>query len=490
MAAWVQIEDNVSKRVPSMSEKARVSANYTESLWKFFASVKLTVVVLLTLAILSIVGTLIPQNQSPADYFNAFGPFLYQVLSVLDIFDMYHSWWFQFLMLLLVVNIVVCSVERLRLTGKMIFTRSPKFNLNNYRRSKSRREFIVDDAAESNAERYASLLTGSFRYCRVAAEGQGFAITAEKGRWTRLGVYGVHLSVVILLVGSLLGSISGFEGFASIPEGQSVNVIQLRNTGLQHQLPFSIRCDDFDVQFYETGAPKEFRSKLTIIEGGQPVLTKEIIVNDPLRYKGINIFQSSYGKMDADPQTLGLPEEIELNFKSVASGMIYKRTTGIGKAVKLPEGLGEFVVDGYDPDGKFRGMAIGPALTGTLTPPQGTPVPVVLAMKFPKFDMMRKGEVVISVASETIAPETKYYTGLQITSDPGVGVVYTGFIMMILGCIVAFFMSHQQLVVELQPKGKKTTVLVSGKANKNRIGFQAKLDRLSDRLTKLASHRD
>ena len=67
------------------------TANYLDGLWKFFASIKLTIVVLLTLAALSIVGTLIPQNQSPADYFNAFGPFLYQVLNTLDVFNMYQS---------------------------------------------------------------------------------------------------------------------------------------------------------------------------------------------------------------------------------------------------------------------------------------------------------------------------------------------------------------------------------------------------------------
>ena len=167
-----------------MTDDAKVTANYLDSLWKFFASIKLTVVVLLSLAVLSIIGTLIPQNQSPTEYFKAFGPFLYQVLSILDVFDMYHSWWFRFLVLLLVANIIICSVERLRLTGKMIFTKTPKFNLANYRRRKSRREFTINGSADATVERYRSLLSKSFRYCHIVRDGQGFAITAEKGRWT------------------------------------------------------------------------------------------------------------------------------------------------------------------------------------------------------------------------------------------------------------------------------------------------------------------
>jgi cytochrome c biogenesis protein len=98
---------------------------------------------------------------------------------------------------------------------------------------------------------------------------------------------------------------------------------------------------------------------------------------------------------------------------------------------------------------------------------------------------MRKGKVVLSVAKADISTEQRYYTGLQITKDPGVGLVYTGFIMMILGCMVTFFMSHQQVVVELYPKGDRVQVMVSGKTNKNKVGFTYKIERLADRLASL-----
>ena len=66
---------------------------------------------------------------------------------------------------------------------------------------------------------------------------------------------------------------------------------------------FTIRNEDFDVSFYDTGAPKEFRSSLTILENDQPVVKKDIIVNDPLRYKGISIFMASYGEMAPEKET-------------------------------------------------------------------------------------------------------------------------------------------------------------------------------------------
>ncbi len=471
-----------------MDDKTEITGNFIDSLWKFFASVKLTVVVLLSLAVLSIFGTLIPQNASSAEYFRAFGPFFYQLLATLDVFDMYHAWWFQGLMVTLVINIVICSIDRLRVTGKIVFIKTPQFNLQSYRRRKSRLDFKLSGDTEVVQKKYQRFVGKQFRYCRVVNSEQGFAITAEKGRWTRLGVYGVHLSVVLLLIGGVVGSMKGYDGYINVAEGEAVNSIQIHNSSQTMDLPFSIRCDDFDVQFYDTGAPKEFRSRLTILENGEPVLQKDIIVNDPLRYKGINIFQSSYGKLDSASQPASGTKEFELTFRSAASGMLYTlQSTLGGPPVEIPENLGSFEIHNYLPAAEFKGMAVGPALTGTLTPQMGLPQSILLPVKFPKFDTMRKGAVIISVAQGAEMPETRYYTGLQVTRDPGVGLVYTGFTMMILGCIVTFFMSHQQVVVEVSPKGRQLSVMVAGKANKNKVGFKNKLDHLVEKLEALDS---
>lgn len=492
-----------------MEKNTKITADYPESFWDFLASVKLSVLILLSLAMLSVIGTIIPQKESPGfnlnflfnltvDMVERFSldqipetlidtmvRYTFIILELLDVFDMYHSWWFQGLLALLVINIIICSIDRLLVTGKIIFTRHPQFNLEGYRRRKSRKDFDVKGDTDSVRDDYVKVLTKKFRYCKVVSADRGFAITAEKGRWTRLGVYGVHLSLVVLLAGSMLGSLTGFEGFVEINEGESADTIILPLEEEKIKLPFSIRCDDFNIQFYEDGRrPKEYRSKLTIIENGQTVVQKEIIVNDPLRYKGINIYQHRWGEAPA----ADMPETIEMAFKSKASGMIYSLKAKLHQAVEIPEGMGQFVLEGFDADGKFRGRPVGPAFVGKLTPKSGKPQAVMLPMKFPKFDNMRGGKMVISVAPVDMPMEKRYYTGLQVTRDPGVNLVYTGFILMILGFIVTFFMSHKQVVVEVQPKGNNIAVMVSGKANKNKVGFEHQIDRLADELNALPSH--
>jgi cytochrome c biogenesis protein len=386
---------------------------------------------------------------------------------------MYHSWWFQSLLLLLTANIVVCSIDRLSATRKILFVKKPSFRVAKFRDLKNQETFDDDRSPEQLRKLYLPYFKRGFRHSHLEKTDKGFCIFGEKGRWTRFGVYTVHLSVILLLIGGLIGSIFGFDGFVNIPEGESVTSIRLGNNGKTLALDFELRCDDFNVSFYDSGMPKEYRSSLTILERGQPVLTKEIIVNDPLRYKGVSMYQSSYGSMP--------PSKASLNLISKKTGMIYNREVAVGEVIELPEKLGTFVLSGFDASANFRGQNIGNALRGTLTSENGQPIEILLPMRFPSFDKMRRGELVISVAEL----KQRFFTGLQVTSDPGVWLVYMGFIVMIFGCYITFFMSHQQFCVEVLEKANYCRVIVAGKANKNKLGVQGKVKKFSKKLANL-----
>lgn len=459
---------------------------------------KLTVVLLLSIALTSIVGTIIPQNENPADYFRAYGKFLYKIFDVLDIFDMYHSWWFQLLLVLLTMNIIVCSIEHLSATLKIVFTKNPLFSLSRFRNLSQKETFTGNHPPGELKKTYEPFISKQFGYTRVEETDKGLCIFAEKWRWTRLGVYTVHLSVILLLLGGLMGSIFGLQGYVNIPEGEKVDSIQTKPYGKIRNLGFEIKCEDFNVSFYDNGAPKEYRSSLTIFEKGRPVYQKDIIVNDPLRYKGYNIFQSSYGKMapKADPKKKAAVEkpsgEIMLNFVSSQSGKSYRVKTVIGQPVDIPEGLGKLILLEYRKTAEFMGQNIGEAYMGILTPGGGKPVDVLLPLHFPNFDRMRKGKVVISVADQTpekfkpdLPVDAQYYTGLQVTKDPGVLVVYAGFLLMIIGCFISFFMSHQRVCIEIIKGKTKSKVIVTGTANKNKMGMQQRVKKLSNQLAGL-----
>jgi cytochrome c biogenesis protein len=175
------------------------------------------------------------------------------------------------------------------------------------------------------------------------------------------------------------------------------------------------------------------------------------------------------------------PNEVTLSLTSKATGKVYKKKAKIGQKIAIPEDKGTFILKAYRNAADYRGQNIGEAFIGTLIPKSGAPTFVLVPLRFPSFDKMRKGEVIISVADF----KNRYFTGLQVTKDPGVWIVYSGFILMIIGCYVTFFMSHQQLCIEVASEGNTSRVMVAGTASKNKMAIQQKVKKISEKLTDL-----
>ncbi|MFO7859833.1 MAG: cytochrome c biogenesis protein ResB [Desulfosalsimonas sp.] len=453
-------------------------AAFMDRIWDFFASVRLSVVLLLSLAVTSIIGTVIPQNADPSVYARKFGPDLYSVLDALSIFNMYQSWWFRLLLCLLVINLVVCSVRRLKATWKVIFPKKTHFNPDRFKKAAGRIEWQVPDTPAGDLkdviEQY---MQKRYSHVQTRQENDSWWIFGERGRWTRLGVYGVHLSVVLLVIGGLIGSLFGFEGMMNVPEGETRRTITLRNSDETRQLDFSVRCDDFAVSHYPSGRPKEYRSDIAIVENEKEVETHRLRVNDPLRYKGINIFQSSYGQNAA--------EKFTVVFTDTESGMRFEKQGAMGETVDLPAGKGELTVEDFSGNFAFRGHNVGPAFLASLNTSSGEQRPVLLPVNYPKFDRMREGDYAISIEDV----EYTYYTGLQVTRDPGVPLVYISFALMILACYVTFFMFQQKIGIEVQDSDAGVRVAVGGISERKRPGIKTAVRRLAAKLQKQTNQR-
>ena len=422
----------------------------------FFASVKLTVYTLVLLASTSIIGTVVLQDGSPEAYIRLYGPGLYNLIQVLDLDRMYQAWWFLLLMVVLCVNIVVCSIDRLSVSWKIIFPKKISVNPRRFEKTKNRQQFECDLPLDRFAIQAKQVLSRRTGKVVEKTDEKGLLLYAEKGRWSRLGVYVVHTSVLMLLAGALIGSALGFKANLRLDEGQTADTVFDSHTRLPIKLPFTVRCNDFQVKFYDTGAPDEFKSSLTVLENNLERFTKDILVNHPLRYEGINIFQSSYGATT--------PDDALFEITDSETGTVETHTIKNGGVALLPAGAGNFIFEGFVPHYDFNGHNLGEAFIGRLNTSNGRNVQIVLPTKFPTFDKMRKGRFTVEIKSWDQA----YYTGLQVTKDPGVPFVYTGFLLMIIGCWVAFFVSHQSVCIGLEQAGSGSTrVWVAGRANRN-----------------------
>ena len=268
-----------------------------KALWMRLGSMSLAVILLTVLSIASAIGTVLLQNQNQADYLQQFGPLWYWVFRSLGLFDMYHTWWFLTLLGLLMVSLAACLWRHVPLMLKEMRSRKATMPERSLKRFKDLHQWRLKKApsVETLQRAFKGHLPG-WEFEAAEENGSHF-IRADKGRYNKWGYITVHGAILLILIGGLISVLFGVRGNMSVAEGGKENsIFFLQGTDTATlKLPFEVRCNSFDIDFFPTGAPKEFRSNLTIIDNGKEMLTSNIIVNEPLYYKGMRIYQASYG---------------------------------------------------------------------------------------------------------------------------------------------------------------------------------------------------
>ncbi|ORJ62433.1 cytochrome c biogenesis protein ResB [Geothermobacter hydrogeniphilus] len=437
-------------------------SSFFDHVWDFFCSLKLAISTLILLALTSIIGTVIQQNANPQDYVREYGETAYRIFSALNFLDMYHSWWFLTLLTLFAVNLICCSIKRLPRILKLVNQPNLDPDERFYKTLANGGELTVGLAPEEVRDRLAEFLGQKFSRPRVA-EGEGvIQLFAQKMPWARFSVYVTHLSILVIFLGAILGTVWGYKAYVNIPEGSSTDKVWPRGSDTPIDLGFEVRCDRFEVQFYPGGMrPKEFVSDLVVLENGKEVVKKTIEVNDPLTYKGITFYQSSYGPM-GDPQ-------FHFKVRERATGKTVTVVAHKGQPVKLPGGQAFRVADfteHFQTFGSAARIEMLPDLTGK-NPAGRSRKSFVVLQKFPEFDAQRGGEYIFSLLDY----KQRYYTGLQVAKDPGVWVVWLGCFFLVAGTFSAFFLSHRRLWVTVRAEGGKTHVRYGANAHRNQAAF-------------------
>lgn len=295
-------------------------------------SMDLAITLLIALAIASIIGTVLQQNQAYADYLIKFGPFWFDLFESAGLYDVYSALWFLAILTLLVISTSVCVVKN---TPSMLKDMS---NLRTQVREKSLRAMHHNAQwqSEKSQQDTASLIEADlsrqgFKVKQTPKE-EGVLISAMRGGMNRMGYILTHLAIVIICVGGLIdGNVPmkfsewkgdlkvetrnipanqvakesrlpvgehAFRGSIQIPEGRSSNVafVAMRDGYVVQDLPFTLEVEDFRIEHYATGQPKSFETDLVVHDKdlAEP-LKSTISVNHPLVHKGYAIYQSSFG---------------------------------------------------------------------------------------------------------------------------------------------------------------------------------------------------
>ncbi len=440
----------------SAAEKRERAKPASIRIWNFLISVKLAIWILIVLAVTSILGTVIEQNQPPEKYHQVYEDWAYNLMDRINLFDMYHSWWFLLLLCLFTLNLTCCTIDRLPRVIRTV--RKPKL--------------ILDDATEKSlslterwkskgdiphrAEEYKVALARVFAAPKVTDADGVVHLYAEKGVSSRFGAYAPHAGIVIVFIGAILGNVFGFKSYVNIPDGKEASHLDARG-GKQHiDLPFSVRNNRFWLETYPGGQPKKYASDLSVMENGREVLRKTITVNDPLVYKGVWFYQSGYGQEGGATAQVAVRRQ-----DGTPAGNL---SLALNEPVRI-DGYG--VVRGVNYEQDFQGN--GPALQVVIEKPGRPASDLWILQGRPDMDRGRNDSLVFSFGGLA----AKMYTGLQVAKDPGVNVVWLGCLLLTAGMMVSFFLSHWRIWIRLAkgPHGK-VEVTAAGSANRNRPAFE------------------
>jgi cytochrome c biogenesis protein len=326
--------------------------------------------------------------------------------------------------------------------------------------------FTAKGTAPQLKERMIDFLKANFAAPFITEQDGEIHLFSQKSPYSRLGVYVVHLSIIVVFIGSIMGSLFGYKAYVNIEEGKEIDRVETR-TGKSIDLGYKVRLDKFSVTMYDTGAPKEFKSLLTVIDNGQEVIkSRPTIVNDPLTYKGITFYQSSYGP--AGDATF------HLTARGRDGSFSVPLTLRQGEIAKFGDGSTVQIVESTQEVGPMMPGFSGPAARIEFTPVGKAPQLFVIFKNSPDFDEKRGGDVIFTFNSS----DAKFFTGLQVAKDPGVWVVWLGCALMVVGICIAFFMSHKRVWIRIV--GGR--VVMGGSASKNPAGFGILFDSLIEKL--------
>jgi len=383
--------------------------------FRIFTDLKFALIILAVLAAASSLGSFIEQDEAISFYEDNYKIPIYgfisaQLILSLGLDHVYVTWWFLLLLVTLAVSLISCTITR----------QFPLFiNSKDYFFRKKGNSFLglPFSVKIKNIYYLKETILLKIQNMNFYIYQNGNLIYGYKGLIGRISPILVHLSLLIILGGSSIGAFKNFKVQEILPKGEIFHIQNPIKAGLLTSLPtITTRVNDFWVE-YENNRIHQFYSNLSILDNyGNELKQQTISVNNPLRYKQIDFYQSDWNLIGIRVKLINKEKNYEFPVfplqKSSKSWITWIKEGNINRTVVFDQLQNTFLV--YDESGKFLGI----------------------------------NNIGEEIDKKWIVSDLLPSTGLLIKYDPSIPVIYLGFGLLMITALLSYLPYTQFWIFE------------------------------------------
>ena len=411
-----------------------------QSIFKIIADLRFAITILLIIASASIIGTVIEQDQSIETYKlnypltnRVFGFLSWDIILKFGFDHVYTTWWFITFIILFGISLLTCTFLQ-QLPSLKIAKRCQFFRLTNQFRllnisTKLQNLSLTKLLFRIKESQYSIFQQKDIAYC-------------YKGLIGRIAPIIVHFSMILILLGAVFGSLNGFKAQEIVPKTETFHIQNVLSNGQLTKIPnVSARVNDFWITYTKQTTVSQFYSDISILNvDGSEIERKTIFVNSPVKYEGVDYYQTDWNLIGLRVQT---NDETPFQYPlvSVLNNRIKVWLTWIPFDSELKTGITVLVdnLEGYASIYNDTGTFLGNL---ELNETFNSNFPITLT------------DIISS-------------TGLQIKSDPGIPLIYAGFFLLMVSTLISYITYSQIWIIQYNRQ-----VFVGGTTNRATFDFE------------------
>lgn len=411
-----------------------------QSTFKIIADLRFAITILLIIASASIIGTVIEQDQSIETYKlnypltnRVFGFLSWDIILKFGFDHVYTTWWFITFILLFGISLLTCTFLQ-QLPSLKIAKRCQFFRLTN--------QFRLLNISTKLQHLSLTKLLFRIKESQYSIFQQKYIAYCYKGLIGRIAPIIVHFSMILILLGAVFGSLNGFKAQEIVPKTETFHIQNVLSNGQLTQIPnVSARVNDFWITYTKQTTVSQFYSDISILNvDGSEIERKTIFVNSPIKYEGVDYYQTDWNliglRVQTNDETVSqYPLVSVLNNRSKVWLTWIPFDTELKTGVTILVDNLEGYASVYNDAGTFLGnMEFNETFNSNL--------PITLT------------DIISS-------------TGLQIKSDPGIPLIYAGFFLLMVSTLISYITYSQIWIIQYNRQ-----VCVGGTTNRATFDFE------------------